>query len=197
MAVTLKPAYTKFFKDAYVEWRIANETYYFTTEPFWLANRFTKLRDMILDKFRLWEVFVDDKDIFLSEMEAIFARYKDYYEEKITAYETEINFLDGTKTESTYGSTSTNTPRTKYQTEDYDLPRSEASINRPTSKTINGAIEGSDTINTGSSTTSKGGDVIDLKRRYLDLIRSLYDEFSEKFKPLFIELFDYTMVKED
>lgn len=197
MAVTLKPAYTIFFKDAYVEWNLANETSAFTTESFWLTDRFSELRQMILDKFRLWEVFVDDKTVFLPEMVAIFNRYENYYQEKITAYETQINFLDGTKTESTYGSTSTNTPRTKYQTENYDLPRSETSINRPTSKTINGAIEGNDTINTGSSTTSKGGDVIDLKRRYLDLIRSLYDEFADKFKPLFIELFDYTMVKED
>lgn len=197
MGVTLKPAYTKFYKDAYIEWNLRNETYAFTTDTFWLDDRFVNLREMISNKFRLWEVFVDDKTVFLPEMVAIFKRYEDYYKEKITAYETQIDFLDGTKTESTYGSTSTNTPRTKYQSENYDLPRSETSINRPTSKTINGGIEGSDTINTGSSTTSKGGDVIDLKRRYLDLIRSLYDEFADKFKPLFIELFDYTMVKED
>lgn len=193
--VTLKPAYTKFFKDVYNTWDVQH---FLTPTGFWAdEGRFLRLCNMILDKYRLWEVFIDNKDIFKDEFKAIFNINSEYYEERITAYETEINFLDGNKVHTDYDSTTTNTPRAQYKSEDYDLPRSETAINRPSSKRLSGGVDGVDTTGVDGSSDTHGGDVIDLKRRYLDLLRNVYEEFAIRFKPLFIELFDYKMVEED
>lgn len=181
--------YTQFFKDfipnLYHE--IGNSIYadFYThyedalTDDEWTGTRLRQLTDMIINKYEYYEVFteydIDFDEMFIS----MFRRYKDYYYQMLIAYETEINFLDGNKVTRTYE------PRVQYEADNYDLPRSSSSVSRPTTKSINAAIAGTDT------TVIKGGDVIELKRRYLDLIRNLYDEFASKFQPLFIEMFDW------
>lgn len=179
--------YTQFFKDYIEVLHTGNDIYsdfyaYVSSNLVsgnWTATRVRTLTDMIVSKYMYYEVFTEYANDFSATFYAIFNRYKDYYIEMIIAYETEINFLDGNKITRTYE------PRAAYQSENYDLPRSSSSINRPTTKSTNAGISGTDT------TVIKGGDVIDLKRRYLDLIRNLYDEFASKFQPLFIEMFDW------
>lgn len=156
-----------------------------------------KLKDMIIAKFYNWEISGETLQEFKLFMYYKFQQYKDYYAEKLNAYETEIDFLDGDKRiteEATSASnTETSTPRAKRQTETYDLPRTDSTINRPSDRTISGGIEGDDTVeNEGEGSlerTTKGGNVIRLKKEYLDLLQSVYDQFADKFKPCFIDLF--------
>ena len=113
-------------------------------------------------------------------------------------------------------------------TENYDLPRSQPSENRPSSKSIvtpdgedNTTVvtpgEGTDTstltyghtfTNSGTDTNSKSNelergksgestksssvkvaDLINQKERFLKLIRNLYSEFADKFKPCFLDMY--------
>lgn len=182
--------YTQFFKDfipnLYHE--VGNSIYsdFYThyedtlTDDNWPGERLRKLTDMIVSKYVYYEVFteydIDFDEVFIN----IFNTYKDYYKELIDAYETQIDFLDGSKITRTY------TPRAEYESKNYDLPRSDSSIDRPSSKSTNGGVDGVDT------TVVKGGDVIELKHRYMALLRNVYEEFASKFQPLFIELFDWT-----
>lgn len=177
-----------------------------------------KLKEMIYAKFFNYEISgetLPEQKVFMT---AKFNEYKDYYAEMLNAYEREISWLDGiisSETSSeTSGNTKTFTPRAKYKTtdtpgvvnttEDYDLPRSTSSENRPSSKRVSTpsgtsistteGLEGNDqTIDsgTGSKTVSrKIGNPIEQKREYLKLIRSVYSEFADKFKPCFLTLFN-------
>lgn len=180
--------YTQFFKD-YIEVLnsgndIYEDFYNYVYEDLvtgnWNSTMVRSLTDMIVSKYMYYEVFTEYATDFMRIFYSIFNRYKDYYSELIIAYQTEINFLDGNSITRTF------TPRAEYESSNYDLPRSSSDIDRPTSKSTNAGVDGVDT------TVVKGGDVIDLKRRYMDLLRNVYDEFASKFQPLFIELFDWT-----
>lgn len=202
----MNPAYTEFFQtwceelppegeeyDAYEKFYSAVADVW--SKPNWNATRLRKLTNMILDKFYNWEVWTTSNDFFTS-MTKIFNAYGEYYGEMLIAYETEINFLDGNKVTSTVNDTVTSTPRVLRENVTYDLPRSDSSVDRPTTKSTSEGKSGTDTTERYGGTTVKGGDVIDLKRRYLDLIRSIYEEFALKFRVNFIEQFDWSYIPE-
>lgn len=153
-----------------------------------------KLLSMIYNKFYNWELYTLNEDNLKRDMHNIFFKYKDYYKEMIQAYETEIDLLESNKVTRTYEDDTEATPRTQYESKTFDLPRSDPTISRPTTKTQNGGIEGSDTNHGEGTSTIVGGDLLEMKKKYLALIRNLYDEFADKFKVLFIEMFDYTEV---
>ena len=154
------------------------------------STRIEKLMSMIDAKFYNWEVYTLDEVMFKQSMTAIFKKHKDYYAEMLDTYETEINFLDGDKVTTEYENDGDSTPRAVYESTTYDLPRSSSTIDRPTTKSRNGGVDGKDSTHNEGTSTRKGGNVIDLKKKYLALIRNLYEEFAEKFRPCFIELFD-------
>ena len=158
----------------------------------------TKLRDMIMAKFFNWEISgetLQEEALFL---EMKFNEYKDYYLELLEAYETEIdNWLAGTvvseEGEASSESSKDFTPRAEYTNEDYDLPRSTTSENRPSAKHTSKGTGGKDTTEDESSgshsLTRTTGDPIEQKAKYMKLLRSVYSEFADKFKPCFIDLF--------
>lgn len=177
-----------------------------------------KLKDMIYAKFFNYEISgetLPEQKLFMT---AKFNEYKDYYAELLQAYEAEIEWLDGIITsESASNSnnvTKTFTPRVKYKTEEtpevvstndtFDLPRSASSENRPSERrvstptgkntTTTEGVSGTDTttdIGTGGHTiTRKSGNPIEQKKEYLKLIRSVYSEFADKFKPCFLTMFN-------
>ena len=219
MLSNMKPAFTEFFESwcykrssssqhntpvsRFIQWAIGNWAQSDTT---WDSDHITKLAEMIFYKFYNWETWcLDGEPVappattitnFGDSMTAIFKTYKDYYGEKLTAYETEINFLDGNSITTVIDETVEATPRTLHENVNYDLPRSDSSIDRPTSKSTSSVTSGTDKTDRDATNTIKGGDVIDLKRRYLDLIRSIYEEFALKFRCNFIEQFDWTYVPE-
>lgn len=202
----LKAHDTMFFYDFDRLYSIMSQfkSYIDTDSPlFWAddapdgEDRSKKLIDMIKVKFAMWQVWTMHDALFLDSMGRIFDSYKDYYKEKITAYEVQINFLDGYKVTTTTDMTHTETPRVEVQVDTYDLPRSDSSVNRPSARSISKPISGTNVLADDGDVTRKGGDVIELKKRYLDIIRNLYDEFAEKFRVNFLEMFDYDFKQED
>ena len=160
MLSNLTPAYTEFFEnfinENYTEAESGQlwNTFYNHIQTAWEDNDFwapelghlQRLCQLIVDRFYMLEVWTLNVDNFDKSMFHIFDKHKDYYEELIGAYETQINFLDGNKVTRDHDTTSTTTPRATYKTENYDLPRSDQATNRPSSKTISGGQDGTDSV---------------------------------------------------
>lgn len=158
-----------------------------------------QLIKMLKWKYSYWEICEEVFSTFLLILRNKILAYSDYYVELLNAYNTQIDFLDGKKTLTTRGG-STNTTGSATNTNEgtnkrYELPN----------KTINegrGNLSNeTDTNNEDTSSTeveelydetitTKGDvDVVDAKRRYLDLIRNLYSEWAEKCEPCFLGIF--------
>ena len=176
-----------------------------------------KLLDMIYSKYFNYEISgetIDEQRLF---MLAKFNEYKDYYAEMLTVYEEQIAWLDGeivTEEETVEEDkekiltpraeyVNTETPGVINTTKTYDLPRSSASENRPSSvseTTPTGSTVTSTKGYTGDDTTTEdnsstrnvtrsAGNQVMQKEKMLKLIRSVYSEFADKFKPCFLTLF--------
>ena len=177
----------------------------------------------LYDKFFLREIYTSSTTEFLESLINKFDYWLPYYDEKLEAYLTQINWINN-KIENisiaraehevidednsvTYGKTITTTDD-EHQIVDthYDLPRTTSSENRPsmqdvrdiddhTSKDESSGEDTSaqdrvkDTTNNESIMHSGTENLIRAKKDYLDLIRNLFDEFAERFRPLFLEVF--------
>ena len=154
-------------------------------------------------------------------LEMKFKQYKDYYEELLDIYESQINWQGGEiltiEDDTTNTRTRVYTPRAEYRTEEtfepsvtttttnYDLPRSASTENHPTTKsttspsgsnvstTYTGGTSGTDTTadsDTGSlSRESSRVNLVEQKRKMLDLLRNVYKEFADKFRACFLDLY--------
>ena len=178
-------------------------------------DRDSILKQMIIDKFWNWEIAgetLGEEKLFLTH------KFGEYYKEMLDAYEAEIEWLDGQITVEEYdeenGNTreftagvvikTTDTPGAVHTTEDYDLPRSATTENRPSSKSVS-TPSGNDTRVVGPDATSdkdvtedtgskgfdrtvKSGNPIEQKEKMLKMIRNLYSEFADRFKVCFLDL---------
>lgn len=177
----------------------------------------------LYDKFFLREIYTNNTSEFLESLINKFDYWLPYYDEKLEAYMTKIDWINNRIEQSTksyaehevldedssltYGKTVTSTDD-KHQITDthYDLPRTTSSENRPSMQDIRDiddhistdASSGTDNgtkdhqkDTTISETVSHSGteNLIRAKKDYLDLIRNLFDEFAERFRPLFLEVF--------
>ncbi len=134
------------------------------------TNKFIKV---FRAKWDLYEIGGETIELFKAFITNRFNLKIDYYQQMIDEYEKEFDYLDGRKTVTEYHETAdTNST-------DYDLPRSNGSAGKATTKTnVNG--------NLGWTRTLKGDeDVLELKERYLKFIRNLYENFAEEFKDCF------------
>lgn len=198
--------YTKYFKDWY------SSTVTEQSSTTWLQNLLSDLADitsseiapklvqMLRAKYDYHEICDEDSQIFFNLLINKIITYKDYYMELLAAYNTQINFLDGKKTVVTReddsngsGSSSGSNSSTG---KGYELPN----------KTINDGLGNLSNANTstgenenessyedhseGTLTTIGDVDVVDAKRRYLDLIRNLYSEWADKVYDCFIGLYN-------
>lgn len=177
----------------------------------------SKLRDMLAAKWSIYEISGETIPEFKLFLECKFNQYKDYYVEMLGAYETEINWINGLITSTNLSEAGTDnkdyTPGAVYETEtspgvsitdeNYDLPRSASSENRPSSKTVS-TPSGSDvrtvtptggtdntlsTVSRNVITSMTRADQIEQRDKYLKSIRSLYAEFADKFKPCFLDIY--------
>lgn len=196
----LKANDTMFYNDFdniyHVSTALADHCYYKPWNETGTINELEEKRSetllrMIHSKFAMWQVWTLHPELFIDSMIRVFDSYCDYYAEKILAYETQIRFLDGDSVTTSHDVTVTDTPRVETHTEMYDLPRSDTTLNRPSSKTISKPVSGTNVSENEGEVTRKGGNVIELKKKYLDLLRSVYEEFAERFRVNFIEMFDY------
>lgn len=169
----------------------------------------TKLKEMITDRYWNWEIGGETLGEFKSMLLHRFCTIRDYYIELIQAYETKINMLDGKKTSviidedttnrDTSSGTLSHTGTNSGDGKNYDLPRSNATENRPSSR--NESSLTTNTTDTSSGTTDKTGtrdktvtttggeNVIELKREYLKLLRNVWLELVNELSPCFLDLF--------
>lgn len=169
----------------------------------------TKLKEMITDRYWNWEIGGETLGEFKSMLLHRFRTIKDYYIELIQAYETKINMLDGkitsviidenTTSKDTSSGNLSHTGTNSGDGKNYDLPRSNATENRPSSR--NESSVTTNTTDTSSGTTDKTGsrdktvtttggeNVIELKRSYLNLLRNVWLELVNELSPCFLDLF--------
>lgn len=168
-----------------------------------------KLRAMIIDRYWNWEIGGETLGEFKSMLLHRFRTIRDYYIELLTAYETKINMLDGKKTaiiideDTTSKDTSSGTlshdGTNSSDGKNYDLPRSNVTENRPSSRnesslTTNTTDTSSGTMDKKGTrdktvTTTGGESVIELKREYLKLLRNVWLELVNELSPCFLDLF--------
>ena len=168
-----------------------------------------KLKAMITDRYWNWEIGGETLGEFKAMLSHRFRTIRDYYIELIQAYETKINMLDGKKTsviidenttsKDTSSGNLSHTGTNSGDGKNYDLPRSNAAENRPSSR--NESSLTTNTTDTSSGTTDKQGsrdktvtttggeNVIDLKREYLKLLRNVWLELVNELSPCFLDLF--------
>ena len=110
-----------------------------------------------------------------------FKIWKDYYTEKLDTYFTEINFLES----NFFKSNSTRTGSYSSNNQDYAFP------NQVTTKRyLTDEKEGSNSEEISDVRNETYGNLIELRRQYLDAIQNIYLEFANKFQTCFIMLFD-------
>lgn len=181
-------------------------------------ERTTRFKDTFVAMWFNYEIGLETIGLFKLTLEQRFNRYKNYYEELLDTYETNINFLDGIKSTRTISETnlkddtdvaSSTRALTRDETKTLGestttLPRVQTANSIPSSK-VDGTTEISDTTNDSVNynntktineertlTETKTGDenVIKLKVEYMNQIRNLYEEFSKEFKSCFIQIFN-------
>ncbi len=175
------------------------------------------IRDMVMDVFWNWEIAGETIGEFRNMLMHTFNSYRDYYNELIDAYQTKIDMLDGRKTSttiqgndttvdkgsSTYDTAMENNRKGSNTDTNYDLPRSNVSENRPSSKSTRDIDDANTSQGSGGSEYSKnkdftrnrtvtvtgGENVIQLKKQYLTIIRNIYRECALNLQKCFLEIF--------
>lgn len=140
-----------------------------------------KFRQMFIAIWGVYEIGGETIPQFKDFVKLRFDEYKDYYIEKINAYETQINMLDGMK--ETYSETITNDGTNNSAI--IDLP------NKQTTKEYISNKQNTKIDNTETRTYSRTGgiNVIKLKEDYLKLLQNIFKEFVDKFDTCFIQIF--------
>lgn len=160
-----------------------------------------RFQDMLKAKYYNYEIAGETYGEFLEMLNSRFAQYKDYYIEFINAYETKINMLDGRKTtrsvteSRTRKANGSNDGRNTTNETYTDLPRSTPSQERPTNKTETSTQPHSEYTDNSSDEVTREASItgldpqVELKKKYLDLIKNVYREFTEAMKPCFLTIF--------
>lgn len=129
--------------------------------------------DMFVGMYRFHEIAGETIPQFKLYIEDTFTVKKTYYQELINAYETKVNMLDGvvTTTESDDVTDNIELPNKVVDPDDIDKY-----INNRNKGKSNGKVTSNDNI--------------DLKRRYMKLLRNVYEKFVLEFMPCFITLYN-------
>lgn len=159
----------------------------------------SKLVSMLRAQYDYWEICDNDNLIFFNLLVNKIISYKDYYLELLTAYATQINFLDGRKTiisrEGTGDGTNHGESTGSSTNQDYLLPNKNineglGNLSQQNVNNNSGESDGTSHSEYEDTETRTGDvDVVDAKKRYLDLIRNIYYEWAKKCEDCFIGLF--------
>ena len=181
------------------------------------VDRLTNLIKMLKAKYDIYEISAETIPEFKLFLTNTFNQWVFYYEQMLDAYEEEFDWKlgdvesvdithdnDNTRTITPRAQvTTTTTPGVTSTTEDYDLPRSTSTENRPSSKSVvtptgydtvtSGGVEGEDTVVDDGTRTKQGTrshvNLVEQREKFLKAIRNLYSEFADKFKPCFLDMF--------
>lgn len=168
------------------------------------ADKTNKLRNAIITEYNLYEIGGETDDMFKVMFVDTFNKWKDYYEEKITAYEKQYDYTTGnrrtttkTSTINTEGTQDSNGSSDNKHTE-IELPNKQVTseydgypnaISKDESSDEGHKEYGVDTSVNDEVTTVFNDEFLDLKKKYLDQLRNIYLEFAYKFKSCFILIY--------
>jgi hypothetical protein len=167
------------------------------------------IQAMLKSRYYNYEIAGETMGEFQEMLEMRFNQVKDYYIEMLEAYETKINMLDGRKTtrevidtrEVNGWSYNNNTQKGSSSSDStyIDLPRSSSTEERPTNKTANTNNDNSNAsndskyntkdTNTRTATITGVDSQVELKEKYLKIIKNIWLEFADELKPCFLQLY--------
>lgn len=175
-----------------------------------------KLKAEVMNVFFNWEIAGETLQEFKSFIKYKFQEYKEYYQKLINIYAEELDYKTGeaeTREDTISGNsayaytpgvktTIVNTPLGRTEQTYIDLPRSTASEERPTSKTVTqdggtntstteydgGSNESEREYETNITSNRQRGNKVDLRENYRKKLRDIYHDFADRFKPCFIDL---------
>lgn len=192
--------YTQTFHDFLLD----NPSFLEDTIKLSSEERNDKLINALKSVFNLYEIGGETDDIFKVMFTDVFNLWKDYYEERITAYEKQYDYTVGNRRRTvkssginTTGTQDSNGSSNNKHTE-IELPNKQVS---PSYEGYPNAIDKDDatdeahksydsnTILNDEVTTFFDDEFLDLKRKYLEQLRNIYLEFANKFKECFILIY--------
>lgn len=126
-----------------------------------------KFKSALIARWRRYEIGLETEASFKVSLKDWFDNVKDYYVERINAYETQINWQDGIVLE-----------RDSSQTE-FGMPN--RSVSSP---------DGYQTGKVANHSSVKGNvNIVAQRSKYMASLRNVWLEFADSFEPLFITLF--------
>lgn len=156
-------------------------------------DRSKKIISMFISDWLLYEISAETESEFKLFIKSTFDKYKDYYEEMLDNYEKKYDYSVGLTrvTESSNSNNSTSDVTPNLTDTHYDLPNKQTENEYPSSKDTqtgsnHSSLAGS---NNGSEKVSYNDEFIQLKNAYMSQIRSLYYEFSSRFKDCFLHIY--------
>ena len=167
-------------------------------------ERKEKLKVALTSEFNLYEIGGETDEMFKIMFEDTFKQYKDYYNERITAYEKQYDYTLGNRRR-TMKTSAINTKGEQFGIEGSDNKHTEIELpNKQVSRDYEGypnAINtdksesqarkdySNDTTLNDEVTTIFDDEFLDLKRKYMEQLRNIYLEFAKKFKECFILIY--------
>lgn len=167
-------------------------------------ERKEKLKVALTSEFNLYEIGGETPEIFKIMFEDTFKQYKDYYNERITAYEKQYDYTTGNKRRtlksSNIGTEGSNDSYNKSSNKhtNIELPNRQVSsdyegypndINTDDGRNEDHRAYANETKLNDEVTTIFDDEFLDLKRKYMEQLRNIYLEFAKKFKECFILIY--------
>lgn len=192
------------YTETLLEFNINNPTFLEDTLVMSTTEKSQKLINAVIAMYNVYEIGSETEDLFKLNFADVFALWKDYYEEKITAYEKAYDYSTGNRR--TYSRENTiDTSGEKDSSDSSDNKHTEIEL---PNKKVDTSYEGypndiskDDSSSEGHtdytsktemldlSTTTYHDEFIDLKNKYIKQIKSMYNEFASKFKECFMLIY--------
>lgn len=163
-----------------------------------------KLLNMIKSIFRYHEIGSDDDDEFYQFMTDVFNENKDYYIDLITNYSKAYDYATNnkrtvsrsdtySKSANVISSNSGNNEHTEYELPnkitDDSYKNAPSSISTDDNSGSTSSSTSGNTVGTSTTIYTYDNELLDLKRKYINQIRNVYEEFANKFKECFIMIY--------
>ena len=194
--------YTKLLKD--VSTSVLDDIESTLDDEFSVTEN-VSMYDVFLSMYRYYEICDADETVFYQSVSDVYKQHINYYKELYDNYTKEYDYAIGNKRHMERHDVS-HSERAGYTastgsgtTREYDLPNKVVD-----SEDENGYLTGkndNDTMEIGNDGSSKDStydseivntydnEFLDLKKKYLQQIRNLFEEFAGKFSDCFIHLF--------
>lgn len=191
--------YTIEFKDATLSGQALSEVITAMTSPDFTAT----FGQYFSAKWNIYELYTTDTQEWYDRFRDKYTLLAKKYKEKVSAYQTEIDVLDGKKVTTTYDTQDTSHAHDVYEGEstmedtNYGLPNKSVQSPKGYPTEIADNTTGSQSDITTDTNKSKEGTVTitgrentaDLRENYINKVRDIIAEFVNEFSNLFITIY--------